>query len=103
MLVAALLASGCSTKQMDEMSYTELREYAATMLEKCKEQGVPEAELEACARQEARADQSRRMRQRAIGEAISEAGDSYSRSAAANRPVSCTSTRAGSMINTTCY
>ena len=104
MLLAAMAVSltGC-TKSVSEMSYPELKQYASGMVEKCQKQGVPKAELEACAMQEMRADQSRRQRQREIGAAISEAGADYNRSLQANRPVNCTSTGYGNMVRTTCY
>ncbi|MGN6535216.1 MAG: hypothetical protein ACTHKQ_05725 [Mesorhizobium sp.] len=100
--MAALALSGC-TKSVSEMSYTELKQYASNMVEKCQKQKVPKNELEACAMQEMRADQSRRMRQREIGAAISQASADYNRSIQANRPVNCTSTGYGNMVRTTCY
>ena len=40
--VALLALSGCTTST-DEMSYSQLQAYAASMVEKCQKQGVPEA------------------------------------------------------------
>lgn len=107
---AAMLLTAC-TQSVDEMSYTQLKQYAEQMVEKCKKQGIPDAELEACARQEIRADQSRRVRQRQIGAAISQASADYGRNAQAaaqanmhaNRSVNCTSTRFGNTVRTNCY
>lgn len=101
-IFAALALAGCTTS-VDEMSYSQLQEYATRMAEKCQEQGVPEEELQACAEQEIRADQARRMKQRRLGAAISQASAEYGRSVHANRPVNCTSTGYGNMIRTTCY
>jgi hypothetical protein len=103
MLFIAALTAGC-TKSVDEMTYSELRSYAAQMEERCRKQGVVSApEMQACVSQEARADQSRRMKQRQIGDAISAAGDEMSRNARANRPINCTSTGMGNMVRTTCF
>lgn len=101
-VVFAVALAGC-TQTVDEMSYTQLQQYAAQMVEKCQKQGVPDTHLQACAEQEMRADQSRRRKQRQIGEAISAAGEGYSRSAQANRPIHCTSTGYGNQVRTTCY
>lgn len=103
LLVAALVLAGC-TKTVDEMSYSEVKEYAATLHERCVAQGVkPGPEMQLCINQEARADQARRTRQRQIGAAIAEASESYGRSMQANRPVNCTSTGYGNQVRTTCY
>lgn len=102
-LLLVALAAGCSTKTINEMSYSEVQTYAAQMVDKCRKQGVPEAQMKACAMQEARADQSRRAKQRAFGEAMAEAGDSYSRSARSSAPINCTSTGYGNMVRTSCY
>jgi len=106
---AALICTGC-TQSVDEMSYAQLQKYAAQMVEKCQKQGVPDTELNACAEQEMRADQSRRMRQRQVGAAISAAGQGMQRNAAMTRTVNCTSTPSStwvggpvSSVRTTCY
>src|SRR5690606_6305693 len=111
--LAILTLSAC-TQTVDEMSYSQLQAYATQMVEKCQKQGVPDAQLEACAHQEIRADQARRMKQRQIGAAIAGAGDAYGqsmqRSAAMNRAVTCASTPRSSWVGgpvssvrTTCY
>lgn len=103
LLAAALAIAGC-TKTVDEMSYSEVKEYAAKMHERCVKQGVkPGPEMQTCINQEARADQARRARQRQIGAAIADAGDNYSRSVQANRPINCTSTGGYGTVRTTCY
>lgn len=99
---ASLLLAGC-TKSTSEMSYTELKQYASQMVEKCQKQGVPQNEIEACAMQEMRADQARRMKQKQMGAAISQASADYNRSVQANRPINCTSTGGYGMVRTTCY
>lgn len=110
---AALFAAGC-TQSVNEMSYSQLQSYAAQMVEKCQKQGVPDSQMRACAEQEMRADQSRRMKQRQFGAAISGASQAYGQgmqqSAAMNRPINCTSTPNStwvggpvSSVRTTCY
>lgn len=101
-VVTAVMVTGC-TKSVSEMNYTELREYAASLLERCRAQGVPDAELEFCAQQEFRLDQAKRARQREIGAAIAKASADYNRSVQANRPINCTSTGYGGFVRTTCY
>lgn len=65
-LFVAPALSAC-TKTVDEMSYSEVKEYAAEMHKKCLAQGVKDGpEMQLCINQEARADQSRRIRQRQI-------------------------------------
>lgn len=103
LLVTALALAGC-TKTVDEMSYSEVKEYASKLHERCLEQGVkPGPEMQLCINQEARADQAKRRRQREIGEAIAAGAESYSRSVQANRPINCTSTGYGNTVRTTCY
>lgn len=101
-IFAALALAGCTTS-VDEMSYSQLQQYATRMAEKCQEQGVPAEQMDACVEQEIRADQARRMKQRRIGAAISRASAEYGRNVQANRPVNCTSIGYGNMIRTTCY
>jgi len=101
-IIAAAALAGCTT-QVEEMSYSQLQSYAASMVEKCQKQGVPDTQLRACAEQEMRADQARRRKQRQIGEAISAAGEGYSQASRANRPINCTSTSNLGIVRTTCY
>lgn len=101
-VLSVVVVAGCTT-QVDEMSYAQLQQYATSMAEKCQKQGVPDAQLEACAMQEMRADQARRRKQRQFGAALSQASADYGRNMQANRPVNCTSYRSGSMVNTRCY
>lgn len=100
---ASLIAFVGCTQTIDEMSYTQLQSYVASMADKCREQGVPESQMEACVQQEVRADQSRRRKQRQFGAALSQASAEYGRSVQANRPVNCTSTGFGNTVRTTCY
>lgn len=100
--VAAVALAGC-TKSVSEMSYTEMKQYVAQLEDKCRKQGVPQNEIRICVEQEGRADQARRMKQRQIGAAISQASADYGRSMQANRPVNCTSTGYGNTVRTTCY
>ena len=101
-IIAALFAAGC-TQSVNEMSYSQLQAYAAQMVEKCQKQGVPDSQMRACAEQEMRADQSRRMKQRQFGAAMAQASADYNRSLQANRPINCTSTGFGNTVRTTCY
>lgn len=112
-LFAAMAVSGCTTS-VDEMSYSQLQQYTAGMVEKCQKQNVPQAELRACAEQEMRSDQARRMKQRQVGMAIAGASQAYGQgmqqSAMANRPITCTSTPNStfvggpvSSVRTSCY
>lgn len=100
--VALLALAGCTTST-DEMSYSQLQAYAATMVEKCQKQGVPDEQLQACAEQEMRADQARRMRQRQFGAALSQASADYGRSVQANRPVTTNCHRFGNNVSCTSY
>jgi len=104
MLLAAMAAllAGCTTS-IDEMSYPQRQKYVAGMVDKCRKEGVPDAEMNACVQQEVTADQSRRMRQKQVGAAIAGASQSYGRYLQANRPVNCTSTGYGNTVRTTCY
>src|SRR5690606_28209657 len=108
-----LAVGGCTTT-VEEMSYTQLQEYATGMAEKCRKMGVPDEQLEACAVQEISADQARRRKQRQLGAAIAGASQAYGnalqQSAYSNRMVTCTSTPSGSwvggpvsQVRTTCY
>lgn len=115
--IVPVLALAACTQSVNEMSYSQLQAYAASMVEKCQKQGVPDDQLRACAEQEMRADQARRMRQRQFGAALAGASQAYGNSmqqqaaiAAASRPVTCTSTPNSSWVGgpvssvrTTCY
>jgi hypothetical protein len=103
-IVAAMaaLVAGC-TQSIDEMSYSQRQKYVASMADKCRKEGVSDAEMTACVQQEVSADQSRRMRQKRVGAAIAGASQAYGNSLQANRPVNCTSTGYGNMVRTTCY
>lgn len=108
LLVAALAVAGCETKSVDEMSYSEVKQYAAELLERCKKQGAsPGNEMQMCINQEARADEVKRRKaiqtRRQIGAAIAAAGDGYARGSQANRAVNCTSNRVGTYVYTNCY
>jgi len=120
MLCAILALGGCqTTKSPNEMSYVELKQYAATLVERCRQEGAKEGpEMQACINQEARADETKRARseqqRRAFGMALANAsksyGDSLQRNAYTNRPVNCTSTAHStwvggtpSRVNTTCW
>lgn len=101
MVLGVVVLAGCSTKSTSEMSYTELKSYAAEMHSRCKKQGVPDGqEMQLCMNQEANADQARRQRQKQVGAALAGASQSYGQSlqrsatiAQMNRPISCRSMR----------
>lgn len=106
---AALLAMlcGCQSKSVDEMSYTEVRQYAGQLVERCRKQGAKVGmEMQTCINQEARSDEAKRRNaiqtRQAIGAALAEAGQAYDRSIQANRPVNCTSNRVGTSVYTSC-
>src|SRR5690606_1647792 len=109
-VVAALFVAGC-TQSVSEMSYSQLQAYSARMVEKCQKQGVPQSQMQARSEQEIHADQSRRMKQRQFGAAISGASQAYGQGMqSAARPVTCTSTPSStwvgapaSSVRTTCY
>lgn len=101
-VACAIALAGC-TQSVDEMSYTQLQAYATSMVEKCQKQGVPDEQLRACAEQEMRADQARRMRQRQFGAALSQASADYGRSMQANRPVTTNCHRFGNNVSCTSY
>lgn len=111
------LAAGCQTKSVNEMSYTEVKEYAGKLHERCVKQGAKEgADMQMCINQEARSDEAKRIKNKemaqAIGQALSDTGDQMQANArnqalvnAMNRPVNCTSRRsyAGGPVYTSCY
>lgn len=103
-LLALLALTGCQSKPVNEMSYSELKVYAADLNRRCYEQGVTaKSELHLCVRQEAIADEYKRRRaietQRRIGQAIADAGAAME----ASRPVTtnCSRTTWGSVSCTT--
>ncbi len=105
--LAALIA-GCQSKSVDEMSYSEVKQYAAALVDRCKAQGAKDgAEMQTCINQEARSDEYKRRKaihdRQVIGAAIAAAGDGYAKGMQANRPVNCTSTGYGTTVRTTCY
>ena len=118
LLAALALIGGCQTKSVNEMSYTEVKQYAASLVARCKAEGAkPGAETQACINQEARADEYRRVKniqtRRRIGAALADAGEGMQRNAAimsTPRPLNCTSTPSSSwvggpvgQVRTTCY
>lgn len=108
LLPVALLA-GCQTKPIAEMSYTEVKQLAGEITQRCYAQGVKpkSAEFEVCMRQEiSREDATRASNQRrrmAAAAALGNAGRQMQANAAANRPVNCVSTGGYNTVNTTCY
>jgi hypothetical protein len=108
-IVAAMaaLVAGCQSKPSAEMSYSELKQYAGSLVERCRKQVSSESEMQACINQEARSDEYKRRQavetRKAIGRAIASGSQAYGRSLQANRPVNCTSTGYGNTVRTTCY
>lgn len=105
---AAALLTGCQTKSVEEMSYSELREYALSIHKRCEAQGVvSESEMRLCMNQELTADATKRRKAiqtgRAISQALASTGENMQRNAAMNRPINCTSTGFGNTINTRCF
>lgn len=97
-LALATLA-GCQSKSPDEMSYSELKAYGMTLIDRCKKQGVKkDAEMQQCINQEARSDHARRQNdietRQAIGMAMAGASAGMQNAAAAQmaRPTYCTYT-----------
>ena len=107
--LGALGLGGCqTTKPPNEMSYVELKQYAASLVERCKQEGAkPGAETQACVNQEARADEAKRTKsdqqRRAFGLALANASRAYGNSLQANRPVTCNTSRYGNYATTRCY
>ena len=93
-ILAALIVSGCQTKQIQEMSYKEKQDLAGQIVLRCMEQGVKsdtpemrtciasEVQRENYSRQKNQAQLNRSMA--AIGTGLGNASRSYS--AAASRP-----------------
>lgn len=93
-LLAALVASGCQTKQIQEMSYKEKQDLAGQIVLRCTEQGVKSdtPEMRACIASEVQRENYTRQKNQAQfnrGMAAMSAGfanASRSYSAAASRP-----------------
>lgn len=107
-VACAIALAGCETKSVDEMSYTEVKQYAGELMERCRAQGAAAGnEMQMCINQEARADEMKRRKaiqtRRQIGAAIAAGADGYARGSQANRSVNCTSTGYGNTVRTTCY
>lgn len=115
--VGVVLLTGCQTKPIQQMSYSEIVELAAQIKKRCEDQGArpPSTEWKLCTQQEISRERSLRVTNRenaarfqaALAQGMQNVSDNYARSAAitaANRPVNCThrSTGAGT-VRTTCY
>lgn len=114
---AVLLLAGCQTQQISEMNYTQRKELAGKLVQRCIDQGVKlgSAEMQTCTWAEAQAENAKRQNARrqmaAMGAAMQNAGNQMQANArnqqlinAMNRPVNCTSTSGGyGMVRTTCY
>lgn len=68
--------TGCQTKTVEEMSYTERKVLADQVVQRCQAQKVPQAEMSACVNVEANREIATRRRsaQRQDAIAASEAG-----------------------------
>jgi hypothetical protein len=114
-VVLLIALSGCQTKQIQEMNYTERKQLAAELEKQCLEQGVKakSPEMSTCFAAEVQREQYTRFQNSerlnngfaAMGQGISNASRSYSNAAQAanNRNISCTSQRYGTMVRTNCY
>ena len=93
-VLGAAALGGCqTTKSPSEMSYAELKQYSAALVERCRQEGAkPGAETQACVYQEARADEANRQdsirRRRAFGVALAQAGNNFQRSAETQAQIS---------------
>jgi len=119
--VAALALAGCQTKQVSEMSYSEVENLAGEIVQRCIAQGVKPntPEMTACGQHEANREvvsrQNARIRQQnaaaAASASLSNASQGYYNAAAAmranmvnNRTVQCRSQPMGAgTVSTTCY
>lgn len=114
--VVAAVLSGCQTKPVAEMSYSELMETSRDIQKRCEEQGAihPSPEFEICIRQEVRREHATRASNRearaaladAVGGGLSSMGNAYNAAAQVNTysyspPITCTSTRTPSGSFTT--
>ena len=114
-VILLIALSGCQTKQIQEMNYTERKQLAAELEKRCLEQGVKakSPEMSNCFAAEVQREQYTRFQNgerlsngfAAMGQGISNASQSYATAAQAanNRQISCTSQRYGTMVRTNCY
>lgn len=113
-LSIGLMVSGCQTKPVNELSYTQQKAWAQTIAKKCLDQGIgySHPEFKACLDAESRRDAAikynNRIRQQQVAHAMSQgfynAGAAYNRAATSNTTTNCRSVRSPSgSINTTCY
>lgn len=112
-VLAMAVLAGCQTQQIHEMNYSERRELAAQIVQRCIDQGVnPESqEMSVCTAAEVQAENSKRQNnlaqarrsQMALSQGMQNAGRSYSQASTANRLVNCRSVRApDGAVRTTC-
>jgi hypothetical protein len=117
-IATLLLLGGCQTKPVNEMSYTEQNVWASGIVKACRDQKVPEPQMNDCIRVEAIRDmterhssavRSQRMRE-ALADGLTGMGASMQGQAATySPPVNCTSRLAGTnvgqptRIETSCY
>jgi len=112
--ITLLIAAGCQTQPVNEMSYTQQKAWAQIIVQKCVDQGIGynHPELKACMDAEARRDAASRYRNgiqqqrtaNAISAGFTNAGAAYSNAANSNRNVNCTSVKSPSgSVNTRCY
>lgn len=73
-LMGALMMTGCQTKTVEEMSYTERKALSGQIVQRCKDQKVPDAELPECARVEAGREIATRRRDAQRDDAIAASG-----------------------------
>ncbi len=103
----AAVLGGCETTLPTEMSHTEAKQLAHTIIQRCLDQGVAQgsAEMDVCTKHETYREIDKRLANRAtlreIGHGIQIAADNYNR--AAQRHVTCTSHSVGATTRTTCY
>ena len=107
-LGSAVVLGGCETTLPTEMSHTEAKQLAQTIIQRCLDQGVAQgsAEMDVCTKHETYREIDKRLANRAaveeIGRGVQTAADNYNR-ATQRRPVTCTSTAMGPTVRTTCY
>jgi hypothetical protein len=109
--VAAISLAGCDTRPLDELTYAEQQEMLQAFTANCAAAGVTKSDprYHDCVQAEINAENAKRGRQSSamvnIGNGMAAAGDNYSRSAAANRPVTCTTRPpvGWGSVTTTCY
>lgn len=107
--LAVVVVSGCQTKQISEMSYSEIKETAAQIEKRCTDQGFPRGskEFDPCIRQEVEREDAMRRSARARGQqfaaGLAQASQNYNQSIQANRQFNCRSTSFGNTVSTSCY